>query len=296
MRLGCYPLQRNAPLTPGYCVVGRVHSHPDSSPSSSSSSRFKPGDLVAALTVYDSEATYTNVPEKYLLPLPEDIDHAKACALVLDWNTAYGMVDRAASVKKGDAVFVHGMSGAVGCAVMQLCLLRGATVYGTASPSKHEEIRAIGGHPFVYTDKKWMEAMRGVELTAVFDPLGFASWDESYSVLSQKKSSVLVGYGGNSRTLNDDSNIGGGVWVLIWSTLKLLLRNLVPGKRSTNFFYIDRNQKTFVPEFEALVEMLRKGEIDVRVRKVLRLEEVQDMHREWTKLGGIGSVVVKVDQ
>ena len=107
---------------------------------------------------------------------------------------------------------------------------------------------------------------------------------------------MLVGYGGNSRSLNDGADVGGGIWALIWPTVKLLARNLVPGKRSTNFFYVDRNQKTFVPDFEALVEMLRKGEIEVRIRKVLRLEEVQDMHREWTKLGGIGSVVVKVDE
>lgn len=288
MRLGVYPMQKTAPLTPGYCLVGRVHSAPGANP------RFKSGALVAALTVYDAQATYANVPEKYLLPLPEEVDHAKACALVLDWNTAYGMVERAARVKKGDRVFVHGMSGAVGNALVQLCSLRGATVYGTASASKHEEIRSMGAHPFVYSDKKWMEAMKDVQLTAVFDPLGFESWDESYSVLSQKVSSVLVGYGGNMRSLNDEGNMGCGTLGVVWPTAKLLARNLALGKRSTKFFYIDRDQKTFVPECEALVGMLIRGEIDVRIKKVLRLDEVPEAHREWTRMGGIGSVVVKI--
>lgn len=281
MRLGVYPMQKKAPLTPGYCLVGRVHSSP-----ADATSKSKKGDLVGALTVYDAQATYANVPGKYLLPLPEGIDQAEACALVLDWNTAYGMVDRAARVNKGDSVFVHGISGAVGYVLMRLCLLRGAIVYGTASESKHDEIRAMGGRPFVCSNKKWMQEMKGIELTAIFDPLGFESWDGSYAVLSQKVSSVLVGYGGNLGTLNDDGSGQSGS--VFGPTVKLLSRNLVPCKRDTNFYYIDRDQKTFVPDFQVLVKMLRKGEIDVRIKRVFSLNEVPEAHREWTKLKGIG--------
>src|SRR5688500_4964353 len=61
MRIGTYPMQKSAPLTPGYCFIGRV------SANGPKSFKFRPGQVVAALTVYDSEAQKINVAEKYLI-------------------------------------------------------------------------------------------------------------------------------------------------------------------------------------------------------------------------------------
>ena len=58
MRLGRYPFQRKAPLTPGYCLVGKVVRN------GPGCSQFQQGDTVAALTVYDAEADLVNVEEK----------------------------------------------------------------------------------------------------------------------------------------------------------------------------------------------------------------------------------------
>lgn len=49
MRLGRYPMQRKTPLTPGYCMVGRVKA------SGSRSRKFEIGNLVTAVTVYDAD-------------------------------------------------------------------------------------------------------------------------------------------------------------------------------------------------------------------------------------------------
>src|ERR1700761_5153233 len=155
MRLGRYPMQRPAPLTPGYCFVGNVVKQ-----GPECSGKLRTGDIVACLSVYDAEADLANMPEKYLIPVPDDLDLQKACALILDWTTAYGMVTRCAKVKAGQRVFVHGMSGAVGYATSILCQLQGAQVYGTASSRNHEALQAHGWHPFVYTDKNWMAAMK----------------------------------------------------------------------------------------------------------------------------------------
>ena len=107
MRRGTYPFQKKAPLTPGYCFVGRVQAN------GSGCSRFQQGDPVAGLSIYGAEAELINQPERYLVPVPPGLDPKQATALVLDWNTAYGMVMHAAHVKAGQMVFVHGLSGAV---------------------------------------------------------------------------------------------------------------------------------------------------------------------------------------
>jgi NADPH:quinone reductase-like Zn-dependent oxidoreductase len=191
MRQGYYPLQRKPPLTPGYSLIGRVHKN------GTSATKYKVGDLVACLTVYDAEAELCNQPEKYLVPVPEGLDLQQAVALVLDWNTAYGLAYRAAKITQGSRVFIHGLSGSVGFALHTLCKMQGANVYGTASSANLAALRDAGAAPFVYSDKTWMAAMKEIGgVNVVYDALGFESWDESWDILAPS-GGHLVGFGGN---------------------------------------------------------------------------------------------------
>jgi len=56
MRNGTYPLQRKAPLTPGYSVIGTVRLNGEGC------ARFKMGDRVACLSKYDGQAELINLP------------------------------------------------------------------------------------------------------------------------------------------------------------------------------------------------------------------------------------------
>ncbi|KIW52572.1 hypothetical protein PV05_08202 [Exophiala xenobiotica] len=281
MRMGTYPMQKKAPLTPGYCCVGTVHAN------GPGANKFKVGDQVACLTVYDSEATYTNQPEKYLVPVPAGLDPKSATALVLDWNTAYGMTK--GKLSAGDKVFVHGMSGAVGYALMSLAKAAGAEVYGTASARNHQAIRDLGATPFEYRNKDWIQAMKDMGgVQAVYDPLGFESWDESYSILSMK-GGVLYGYGGNLASLNGTEQRS-----TVWPTVKLLAKNLKLCDRRTVFHYISRDQGSFEPNLKELFGMALEGKINVSIKRVLALDDVPTAHKEWTSMTGMGSVVVEI--
>jgi NADPH:quinone reductase-like Zn-dependent oxidoreductase len=104
------------------------------------------------------------------------------------------MPHRAAHVAAAKKIFVHALSGAVGGALLRLAKLQGAQVFGTASLKRHDELRQLGVTPFDYSNKNWITSTQvrgGVD--AVFDPLGFESFDESYSIL--KREGALVGYG-----------------------------------------------------------------------------------------------------
>ncbi|KAF7535392.1 hypothetical protein G7Z17_g13213 [Cylindrodendrum hubeiense] len=285
MRLGVYPMQKAAPFTPGYCFVGRVRSN------GPSSTKYKAGDAVMALTMYDSHAESINVPEKHLIPVTAGIDLKQAAVLIVDWNTAYGMVIRAAKVSKGQRVFVHGLSGAVGYAIAALCRSRGAIVYGTASERNHNILKDLGVTPFVYSDKMWiadMQAVGGVH--AVFDPLGFESWDESYSILSSTEESILVGYGRNLATLTGQK-IGSGYP----SMLKLMARGLKCWtKKSTKFYYISRDDDTFELDLRVLMDMVKDDVIRVSIKHVWELEEIKKAHDSWGKGLGIGSTLISV--
>lgn len=285
MRLGYYPLQRRAPLTPGYSLVGRVHKN------GAKASKFQPGALVACLTVYDAQAQLCNQPEKYLVPVPEEVDLQQAVGCVLDWSTSYGLAYRAANITPGKRVFIHGLSGSVGFGLLTLCKMQGALVYGTASAANHAALRDAGATPFVYTDKKWIHAMKSLGgADIVYDALGFESWDESWDILS--KTGHLIGFGGNYNMLN-----GGKIRSQPLQIAKLLAKGLLPfSSRTTGFYYIDRDQKTFIPELKTLFAWLQSGKVQVPIRKVWTLEQVPEAHRQWSKGPGVGAVVVRVSE
>lgn len=283
MRRGLYPLQRKAPLTPGYSMIGTVVEN------GAGCTKFAPGTLVACLTVYDAQAERINVPERFTIPVPTGVDLRQATALILDWMTAYEMLERSARVTQGQRIFVHGLSGAVGTALLHLAQLRGAVVYGTASASKHLEIVATGAVAFDYKQKDWitdMQRMGGVD--AVFDPLGFESFDESYSIL--RRGGILVGYGQNLPVLMKLPRPSPYAMIL-----KLFARNLVfwSGKRTT-FFGLTRRSKYFIPDLMLLFRWLAGGRIQVPIKAVFPLADIQEAHRAYDRSGGVGSIVLDV--
>ena len=137
----------------------------------------------------------------------------------------------AAQVKPGQMVFVHGLSGAVGHALLTLSKLQGARVFGTASPKNHAGLIDLGATPFAYSDKSWINAMQsGGGVDVVFDALGFESYDESYSIL--RRGGKLVAYGLNLPALS-----GTPPRPVLRAVIKLLVRNLAFWSGKKTIFY-----------------------------------------------------------
>ncbi len=284
MRRGTYPFQKKAPLTPGYSVVGKVRIN------GKECTKFRPGERVACLTKYEGQAELVNLPERFLIRVPEGADPKLAVALVLDWVTAYEMLHQAARVQPGDRIFVHGLSGAVGQALLSLGKIQGAEVFGTASRAKHEQLREMGAAPFDYANKDWIGEMKGLGgVDAVFDPLGFKSFDESYSILD--RGGCLVGYGMNLSSLANTKRRP-----VIPVVLKLFAKNLLfwTGKRTT-FFGLRRTSKSYAPDLELLFDWLKAGKISVPVKAVYKLEDVQNAHREYASSKKMGSIILEVN-
>lgn len=285
MRNGTYPFQKKAPLTPGYSVLGTVRVN------GKGCSKFKVGERVVCLSKYEGQAERINLPQQFLVRVPEDVDPRAAVALVLDWVTAYEMLHHVAHVVPGQRIFVHGLSGAVGGALLSLAKIQGAYVVGTAGAGKHEALRKLGAVPFDYSNKQWINQVKelgGVD--AVFDPLGFESFDESYSIL--RKGGVLVGYGMNLPVLTKSPRRP-----VVPVVASLFAKNLFfwSGKRTT-FFGLNRSSKNFAPNLTLLLDWLKSGKITVPIKAVFKLEEIQKAHREYASSVGMGSIIIEIAQ
>jgi NADPH:quinone reductase-like Zn-dependent oxidoreductase len=285
MRRGTYPFQKKPPLTPGYSVIGNVRLN------GPGSVKFAIGDCVACLSKYEGQAELINLPEQFLVRVPDAVDKKAAVVLILDWVTAYQMLHRAAHVTAGQKIFVHALSGAVGGALLRLAKLQGAQVFGTASLKRHDELRQLGAIPFDYSNKEWITSTQDLGgVDAVFDPLGFESFDESYSIL--KKGGVLVGYGMNLPAWTNTPERS-----VIPSVLKLFSKNLLfwSGKRTT-FYGVTRRSKHFASDLVELFEWLKDGRISVPIKNTFRLDEIQKAHREYASSERMGSIVIEVSR
>jgi NADPH2:quinone reductase len=115
------------PYTPGSDAAGTIEAvGPDID-------GVKAGDRVyvgGTVTGAYAELCLCNVDQVH--PLPEQVSFAQGAALGVPYGTAYQALIHRGRAEAGETVFVHGASGGVGIATVQIARARGLTVIGTA--------------------------------------------------------------------------------------------------------------------------------------------------------------------
>ncbi|HEY2549946.1 MAG TPA: NADP-dependent oxidoreductase [Streptosporangiaceae bacterium] len=109
----------------------------------------RPGDEVIAFRAPGAYAAELVVPATALVPRPPAVDWPQAAGLMLTGVTAWHAL-AATGGWPGQTVLVHAAAGGVGLMAVQLAILRGATVIGTASEPRHELLRGLGAVPVAY--------------------------------------------------------------------------------------------------------------------------------------------------
>ncbi|WP_239155104.1 zinc-binding dehydrogenase [Amycolatopsis sp. FDAARGOS 1241] len=102
-----------------------------------------PGTLVVG--VGDGAfAEYVVLPSAGAMPVPAGWTAEQALGLVVNWPTALAALRPLGGLAAGQTVLIHAAAGATGQATVVLAKHYGATVVATASPGKHETVRALG--------------------------------------------------------------------------------------------------------------------------------------------------------
>jgi NADPH:quinone reductase-like Zn-dependent oxidoreductase len=106
------------------------------------------GDRVFGLSAEGAAQAALAVLSFYA-PIPPSLDFAGAAALPAAVETATRALDQL-GVGSGGTLLINGASGSVGSAAVQLAVVRGARVIGTASPANHDYLRSLGAEPVAY--------------------------------------------------------------------------------------------------------------------------------------------------
>jgi NADPH:quinone reductase-like Zn-dependent oxidoreductase len=267
MLRGRYFNQPKFPFVPGYDLVGKVVEVGEGVDGELL------GQRVAALTETGAWAEQVVLDVKKLAPVPEGVDPAEAVAVVTNGVTAWQMLHRAARVRAGQSVVVHGAAGGVGTLLVQLARLSGAEVVGTASAAKQEAVRALDAIPVDYRNEDVPARVREIEpagVAAVFDHVGGPGLVDSWRMLG--RGGTLVSYGVASAL--DDR--GHRLRPFVPIVGRILLWNALPNGRRATFYYVKRWAKHLREDLERVFALLADGEIDARVARRLPLEKATE--------------------
>jgi NADPH2:quinone reductase len=154
--------------------------------------------------------------------LPERISFAEGAALGVPYGAAFRAIFHCGKAKAGEVVLVHGASGAVGTAAVQLAKAAGMKVIGTAGSERGLDLVKEQGADLVLNHKeegrfeKIMEWTQGRGMDVVVEMLANENLNKDLEAMAARGRVVVVGCRGdvtiNPRlTMIRDSSIIGMV-------------------------------------------------------------------------------------
>src|SRR5436305_2239462 len=139
IRAGTYARLPALPYTPGNDGAGIIEQV------GSDVNEFKAADRVyTSGSISGTYAEFVLCKAEQVHRLPANVSFAQGAAMGTPYATAYRGLFQRADARPGETVLVHGASGGVGTAAVQLARARGLRVFGTAGSDKglklaHEE-------------------------------------------------------------------------------------------------------------------------------------------------------------
>jgi len=295
-RLGLYPDAPKTPCVMGYEVAGTIEGIGDGV------TDFAVGDRVMAGTRFGGQAELVTVPADQALPIPERLSFEQGAAFPVNYGTAYAALIIMGSLREGDRVLIHAAAGGVGIAATQIARNVGAEILGTASPSKHEAIRAQGvTHAIDYRSQDFeAEAMRitggeGVDL--VIDALGPTSFRKDYRLL--RSGGRVVMYGLSEVTKESGRDIPAALKGLLkmplatipwWKSLALMNEN--KGVFGLNMLKWWEREGSLDRVTEPLMKDLEAGRLEPVVAEAFPFERAGEAHEFIAQRRNVGKVVL----
>jgi NADPH2:quinone reductase len=142
-------------------------------------------------------AEYTALLAAAVMPVPAGWTEEQALGLVVNWPTALAALRPLGGVAAGQTVLIHAAAGGTGQAAVKMAKHYGATVIATASPGKHEIVRALGADHVLdsrspHLAAEVMELCGGSGVDVVLESAGGATFAASLAAAKRVTGRVIV--------------------------------------------------------------------------------------------------------
>jgi putative PIG3 family NAD(P)H quinone oxidoreductase len=242
--------------------------------------RWKPGDQVMALLAGGGYAERVAAPAEHCLPVPAAVGLQAAGGLMEVFLTAFLNLAELGGLQAGERVLIHGGSGGVGTAAIQLAKLLGAEVWTTASAPKLAACQALGADRALdYRASDFaaeLEAAGGADL--VLDCLGARYLAPNLRALAPDGRLVVIGLQGGVRGELD-------LLALLTKRLRVQGSTLRALPRARKAALIERFEARVLPAFAA-------GDLRVVVDRTIPLSDASLGHRALAEGQAVGKVLL----
>uniref|UniRef100_A0A2R5LKW1 Putative zinc-binding oxidoreductase n=1 Tax=Ornithodoros turicata TaxID=34597 RepID=A0A2R5LKW1_9ACAR len=282
IREGAFGYTPPLPYTPGKDGAGIVEAVGEAV------HNFKKGDRVffsnrCRENTHGSYAQYCLVDTGDTWPLPERLTFQQGAALGIPYLTAYRALVLKAGAQEGETVLVHGASGSVGIATLQIAKsLVHAKVIGTAGTSEGIElVKKLGADCAVcHKDKdylkKIMEWTENKGVNVVVEMLANVNLAKDLGLLCREGRVVVIGSRGTI-TINPRDLMG------LETTI-------------TGVSLFSSTPRQWAQSAAAIVDGARAGWVDPVVNKVYPLGDAKQAHNDIThSKGAHGRLVLDPD-
>jgi len=299
MREGIHPETPRVPFTPGWDLVGEVDRR------GIGVSGFERGQIVAALPISGAYAEFVCLPQRELVPVPSGLDPAEAVSLILNYVTAYQMLHRSAKARPGQSALIHGATGGVGTALLQLGRLAGLEMYGTCSARGAPAVTDLGGIPIDYQNQDFVDEIHrrtGDGVDVVFDGIGGTHIWRSRKALRSGGRVVAYGLTGSLRGGRLASGRSGGRHR--FREIRIFVPYiaggwLLPGRKRVVPYSIQTLKRlkpdVFRQDLTVLFDLLQQQKIKPLVARRYALAEARHAHEMLGKGGVTGKIVLVRD-
>lgn len=188
MTRGEYQLKPPLPFSPGMEIAGEVIE----------GDGFEPGEAVVAGTRLGGFAERVLVDAVAVRRKPAHLSFGEAAGVGAAYLTAYVALVRLAKVEAGEWVLVHGATGGVGLAAVDLAISLGARVIATSrSPEKLailKELYPVEACLPASGFREEVKALTGGGADVIYDPVGGDVFDESVRAIAFGGRLCVVGF------------------------------------------------------------------------------------------------------
>jgi NADPH:quinone reductase-like Zn-dependent oxidoreductase len=271
-RVGLYADAPKLPAVVGYEVAG---------------TRADTGERVIAGTHFGGYASRVVVGEQDVVPLPERLSFEQGAAIPVNYATAWAGLVRYGGLQAGERVLIQAAAGGVGIAATQLARRFGAAeVYGTASPGKHDAVRAQGAIPVAYD-------ARGLpKFDLIMDAIGGRSFRTSYDLL--EPGGRLIAFGASAVMSGEKRDLVTAARAALRMPRFNLIKQMSASKAviGLNMLRLWEHAGTLRPWIDPLLELMEDGTIEPVVAGAFPFEQAADAHRMIAERRNVGKVVL----